>query len=1032
MPATLHLLGAPRLEGVEGATPLPLRRYSAILFYLALRGEWVRRDELTFLYWPDRDEASGRRNLRQLLHKARQQPWAHGLEVEDQRLRWRVASDVAALRDAVATGAWQRAVAIPYAPLLDHLSDPTAPGFEAWLELERSDVQSLWVTAASNRAIELEEGGRPGEALSLHTAILDREPLAEEAMQALLRCALRAGQRREALERYRSFVTLLDRELGLAPLPETQALAEAGSDPTEEGDRARPDLPTPPTPFIGRERELEALIARIGASDARLITVAGPGGIGKSRLALEAARRTGGRFADGAAFVALAPLDAAADVPMAIAAAVGLPPIERGDPQAQLIERLRGRKLLLLLDNAEHLPGIDALAAELLEQSQGVTLIVTSRQHLALRGEWLLPIGGLGVPESGPYDLERAATNPSVRLLLLQAHRSTPGFRLTADNVGGIAEVCRLLEGMPLALELAATWLQILPADEIAERLRHDLDFLQGEGADLPERHRSLQAAFATSWRALDDDHRTIFAALAVFRGGFDHGAALAVGGASPQQLLRLLRASLIQRSLTGRFGLHRVLRQFAGRELERSGEGARVQARHRQRYARLLDERSERLTGSDQVAALAEVRREIDNVRQAWRSAVATTDIEALTLSLGGYYRLCYLSGDSREGASAFTDALDALSVHEGEGIEPLRARLLGYAAVMFQRLGERHRVAELAEAALERFRRLGDIEGSTLSRTTLAHHRYLGGDLAGAEALYRDALADAGPGQRVGILNSLAQLAMHRGAFDEAKTGLLGALAEAEAIGDERRTALVSGTLGNLLSDRGRYDEAERRYRDALERYERLDSRFSQALTLNNLATLALERADLAEARALLARTLELSEELGDRLGVALVHYNLGFVADRAGEDSPARDAYLAALPIFEELDSSHCLALCHTRLAAAFARLGDLASASHHARTGLDRSERIDRLQVRAEALIACSEPLTAAGLPELATEVLRAIAEHEGVGDALRKRAEARLGMDRPAAERTSQRRDSTPDLSAWSARVMQALTAFAPL
>jgi predicted ATPase/DNA-binding SARP family transcriptional activator/predicted negative regulator of RcsB-dependent stress response len=1029
MPVTLYLLGAPRLHGAEGAAPLPLRRYSAILFYLALRGEWVRRDELTFLYWPDRDEASGRRNLRQLLHKARQQPWAHGLEIEDQRLRWRVATDVAALRDAVAEGAWRRAVEIPYAPLLDHLSDPTAPGFEAWLELERSDVQSLWITAASNRAIELEEGGRPDAALTLHTAILEREPLAEEAMQAMLRCAFGAGQRLEALERYRTFVALLDRELGLAPLPETQALADASDDPPATSDRVRPDLPTPPTLFVGRERELDALIERIGASDARMITVAGPGGIGKSRLALEAARRTAGRFTDGVAFVALAPLDAVADVPMAIAAAVGLSPIGRGDPQAQLIERLRGRELLLLLDNAEHLPGIDGSVAELLEQAPGVTLLITSRQHLALRGEWLLPIAGLAYPESGPHDPERVAANASVRLLLLQAHRSTPGFRLTTENVAGIAEICRLLEGMPLALELAATWLQILPPDEIAERLRHDLDFLRSEGADLPERHRSLRAAFATSWRALDDDHRTIFAALSAFRGGFDHGSALAVGGASPQQLLRLLRASLIQRSLSGRFGLHRVLRQFAGQELERSGEGAHVQARHRRRYAHFLDERSERLTGSDQVAALTEVRREIDNVRQAWRSAVATLDAEALTRSVGGYYRLCYLSGDSRDGAAAFTAALEALSDREGGEIEPLRARLLGYAAVMFQRLGERDRVTELAGAALAHFERLGDIKGATLSRTTLAHHRYLEGDLEGAEALYRDALTDAGPGPRAGVLNSLAMLAMHRGALDEAEVILRDALAGAEAAGDERRTALVSGTLGNLLSDRGRYDEAERRYRDALERYERLDSRYSLALTLNNLATLALERDDLVEARTLLARTLELSDDLGDRLGVALVHYNLGSVADRAGEDSAARDAYLAALPIFEGLGSSRWLALCHTRLAATLARLGDLAVARRHALTGLDRSERIDRLQVRAEALIACSEPLMAAGLPELAAQVLRAIAEHGEVGGALRERAEAQL--DRTEAERTSPQRDDASDLSAWSGRVVAALTSFTP-
>ena len=298
--------------------------------------------------------------------------------------------------------------------------------------------------------------------------------------------------------------------------------------------RPRVNLPTPATALVGRAAELAELERLLSDPDCRLLTVSGPGGIGKTRLAIEATARQAAGFADGAAFVALAPVAAPDLIAPAIADALGFSFYGQANPSGQLIDFLQEKSLLLLLDNFEHLvDGADFLV-ELLQRAPQVKLIVTSRERLNLQGEWVIELQGLPLPRNADgwkngEQLVGFDDSAAVALFLQTARRSYAGFTLAPADRAAVARICRLVEGMPLGIELAAAWVRVLPLGEIADEIARTLDFLAASARDLPARHRSLRAVFEHSWNLLTDDERIVMRRLSVFRGGFSRAAAAAV-----------------------------------------------------------------------------------------------------------------------------------------------------------------------------------------------------------------------------------------------------------------------------------------------------------------------------------------------------------------------------------------------------------------------------------------------------------------------------------------------------------------------
>ncbi len=926
---------------------LPLRQSLLLGAYLAHRDDWVGRDEVLALFWPDEAESTARHNLSQLVYHCRRQPWFDGLEAERTRLRWRVASDVQLFRAAIGAGAWHDALDHYGGALLEGLPAGGAPDFEAWLETERESLQVAWREAVLQVAGALEREGRPSEALARVAAVLERDPLAEDAVQAYLRCARAvahgeggAGPRAAALRAYEAFRTTLREELDLAPLEATVALAEAlradvGPAPTPAATPTPPPaapaepapvvlrgFPAPVTPFVGREAELAQLHALLAEGGERMVTLLGPGGVGKTRLAIEAGRRAAWAFVDGALFVPLADLDDPGFLAAAIGAALGLEPATGQDDEAALVEALAPRSLLLVLDNLEHLLAGAGLLAELLAASPGSSLLVTSQEPLDFQGEVRLEVGGMAYPVAGEDAWDGASIErfDAVALFLRSARRAHPQFVATAADHEGIVRLCQLLEGLPLGLELAAAWMRLLRPAEVADALAANLDALAVAHRDLPARHRSLRAMLDHTWSLLSDEERAALAGVSAFRGGFAREAAEVAAGAGLRTLLALVNKSLLRRTASGRFVALEVVRRYGADRL--AAEPARFEAvatAHAAYFVAFGRDAEPELVGAERATWLDRVDAEHENLRTALAHLIAVGDVAPGMELAHALFQFWWLRGHYREARTT----LDALLRLEGPRSAALQARALGDAGA-FARLCEEFEAArERYEASLAIKRGLDDPTSLAATLGNLGNLLRLLGDHDGAQRHLEETLA------------------LYRGA------------------GDGGRVANTLNNLGAVAEVRGDAGAAERWYREALDAAKGADDGFVAALALGNLGTMARERGDLATARVHHTEAAAVFERLGYRVGLAVTAQQLADLDLSAGDLAAARTGYALAMARFADLGDQRGvaevagslvdLAVAEEDWAAALRWLG--ATHAQHERLGIARPAAVlDELEAQ----------------------------------------------------------------------------------
>jgi predicted ATPase len=471
------------------------------------------------------------------------------------------------------------------------------------------------------------------------------------------------------------------------PLPETQALYRRLK---AKGQPARHNLPPQATPFVGREAELAQITATLDRPDCRLLTLVGAGGIGKTRLALQAALEQLSAFKDGVFFASLVGVTAPGLLATTLADVLGCPLSGPAEADQQFVNYLAERELLLILDNFEHLLASAAqgtaagenLLLKILAGAPQVKLLVTSRQRLQLRAEWVLEVEGLAYPQSstGVTDL---ANYSAVKLFVQQAQRVQAGFNLSPTNQADVSQLCRLLNGSPLGLELAATWVPLLSCAEIAGEIERDLDFLTTTSPDSPDRHRSMRTVFESSWLLLSRAEQAVLQKLSVFRGKFQREAANEVAHASPRLLLALLNKSLLQRDAAGRYSMHELLRQYAAEKLAADlGATNRLletYARHSYYYLSFLQERETRLQ-SGQPEALREISDALTNIQAAWRWAVAQRYSEALGQAGKSLFLFCQLSGRLQEGEALFQEAIAGLGAETDGEFSRVLSKLLDY----------------------------------------------------------------------------------------------------------------------------------------------------------------------------------------------------------------------------------------------------------------------------------------------------------------------------------------------------------------
>jgi predicted ATPase/DNA-binding CsgD family transcriptional regulator len=486
-------------------------------------------------------------------------------------------------------------------------------------------------------------------------------------------------------------------------------------------------------PFVGRKTELDDIANRLHNPECRLLTITGLGGSGKTRLAVEAARLAAPSFAQGAAFTALQPLTRSDLLIPTIAQAVGMTFYGARDLREQLLAFLREKNMLLVLDNFEHLLDGAELVNDILAGAPGVKLLVTSREALNLREEWLYPLKGLSTPHSvystALEDYE------AVQLFRYHAQRVQPSFDPLVEHES-IIRICQMTAGLPLALELAASWLKGLPVAQVAAEMQHNLDFLSTNTRNIEERHRSMRAVFDKSWDLLAENERQIFARLSVFAGGFDRDSAAAVAEASFTDLAALVEKSLVQMVSAERFGIHELLRQYATEQLGNVGEIEATYARHAAYFARFVERHEAGFKRPDQVASFQAVERDFENIRRAWDWSARNGANANLHAMVNGLYLFGFLRSRYREITTMFQHTLDESGgrrayIHEISGIfqnaldQSISDEAL-YGRMLTRRWGYLHwgydADYELAFGSIERALAIAQAENNAFE-TALAH---------------------------------------------------------------------------------------------------------------------------------------------------------------------------------------------------------------------------------------------------------------------------------------------------------------------
>jgi predicted ATPase len=906
-PLRAHLLGPVRLLVGDAAIPNQVwsRRAarSLLLLLLVTPDHHLPRDRVLDLLWPNATSESADQALRKAVHLLRRvlQP---DLRSGRDSAYLAVSIDVIGLRPGIDlwidAEAFETALAAAHsAPLADRRTHLRQALTLYQGDLLRDETYAEWATAPRERlrqlrrraALDLTEldlvAGAPEASVPALEQLLNADATDEAVLRALMRALAGAGRGDDALRWYRRTAKALRDELDVAPEEATRALADelramvtAPTAPLPQPIAIRPQasIPAAPNLLVGRAREVEQLQDLLLTRDVRLLTVTGPGGVGKTRLAQEAARQVAEDFADGVAYVPLATIRDPSLVLPAIAHALGLAEDERHAQDDVFQVALRGRELLLVLDNLEQVIDAAPRIATLLEACEGLKILATSREPLRVRAEHEVLLSGLSVPgTAGPGRDHRLMRYGAVELFLRRAHAVRPSFVLMEDNAPIVVDLCKRLDGLPLAIELAAAQARVLSPEALLAGLTDRFALLAGGYRDLPDRQQSLYHAISWSYDLLPPPRRRVFQHLAVFAGDFTGEAAVAVvaGTNDPDpstsaSLLDDVDALVISSLLVRvedddgpRFSMLESIREYGLGELSASGEEAAARHAHAAWYRALAEEAAPILGETFDRKWLDRLEAELGNFRAALTWALRQPDAE-IALRLAAALRRFWLArGYLVEGR----DWLEQALAHGSPEPSQARAEAIFATGELSFFLENLDRAKSLAEEGLAICRSLGNARGAADALLGLGHIARQAGDLERAEAYLIEGIALARSAGATATLSPLqeamARLLADLGRLDEAEALYEEHMQQDRLAGNERGMASSLSGLAKVARKRGDTARAISLVEEALAIVRRLHDTYASAVILIELAALVVDQGDHARATELLRESLTLAWE-------------------------------------------------------------------------------------------------------------------------------------------------------------------------
>ena len=882
------------------------KKAQALLAYLAVEADRPhQREELADLLWPDYPESSARMNLRNVLANLRRvigdrQASPPFLEITRQAIQFNRASnfqlDVSLFTQLTAVSSpaqlaieqVEEAVVRYQGPFLAGFSLADSPPFEEWTILRREQFGRQVSDLLRHLAGYYEQQGGYGQALSHARRWVTLDPWQEEAHRQVMKHLAHIGQRSEALAQYQTCRRVLAKELGVEPTDETTGLYEQIRDGNLGREAGRQDLSSPPhnlplplTPLIGREVELAELTELFIDPDLRLVTLVGPGGIGKTRLAVEIAAAQKQQFNHGVFLVSLAPLQSAEALVPTIAKALRFSFYENEPLEQQLLDYLRHKQLLLVLDNFEHLLDGVSLIIGMLRSAPNLKILVTSRVGLNIRSEQLYPLTGLTYPmEEGLAEVDFLGHDErygAVDLFAQSAHRIRPDFSLTNHNLADVAHICRLVEGLPLGILLAVPWVEMLPPDEIVAEIERSFDFLQADLQDLPERQQSLRAIFEHSWKLLTRQEQLILAQFSIFRGGFTFEAAQAVTSATLPELLALTHKFLVHRTPGGRYRVHELLRQFAAKKLAQLPSATdTARDRHSAYYIAILAKREDDLKSAKQREALAQIEVEDENIRAAWAWAVEQRQIEHLNQainSLGYFYER---RGRFQEGATACRTAAEKLDKIESNQALRVLAKILMWQGILNRLMGQTDLAGQLVQRSLCLIDKpaLANQDTLLVKATILleigqqAANRKESRSWCEQSLTMFQSLDDRwGTARALSELGHLLISQMGSRSLDEGRQLLEESLQLYQTLGNQEGIAKVLQILGFYAMLQGQAEKGEMWLRQSLAICREMNDKATTAKSLSYLALGLVNHGRFVEAHSLTQEMMRISQEVGNR---------------------------------------------------------------------------------------------------------------------------------------------------------------------
>lgn len=1000
------------------SAPLRNLKARALLAYLLIHAKQTHsRETLMTLLWPDSLRQSAQTSLRQTLRQIR-------LAIPDlplllaKRQTVQLNPDMAyeldvaqfeALIQAETVEELTKAITLYGGSFLHDLFVPDSNEFEGWVANRRAlylhqVLSGLDKVTAYHLTMDDYEA-----AVRFAQRQLEIDDLRETAVQQLMTALGKTGQRIEALAQYEQLSERLEIELGVEPSQETDALYQRikrdeltphqkpESNKESEGDspsfqppapkEAPPNnLPNLKTPLVGRTSELTLLLNHFQNPEIRLITLLGPGGMGKTRLGLQAtheASQSVTLFPDGLFFVDLSAVETADHFVAQIATAMQLSFTGIAPPKAQLLEHIKKKDCLLFLDNFEQIVEIGADILEgWLDETKQIKFLITSRETLNLSEEWTVKITGLPFPKETavppqsstaptlhanrqlPAPDDFTSAYPAVSLFIERARQVNHKFRLdhSSNSMTAVIRICRLLEGMPLAIELAAPWVRMLSCDEIGHEIQKSLDFLASKQRDIDPRHRSMRAVFEHSWARLTAVEQTLLAQLSVFSGSFQRQAAMTVCNASLFDLVILVDKSLLQMDHNHTYRLHQLLRQFASEKLPPDKTEA-VRHAHASYYADFLYEQRSELGGANQTATFDKIAVELENIKAAWVWQIEQSHLEEMRKSFYTIYSFHSVRNRFLEGKVLFETAVAHLStLYKNQNVED--PTLISLLAEIYSKLGEFY---------------------------------YSLGQLTEAESLFQESIYY---GQRSDVGNDLifsyymmGSIKRLQGYFAEAQDWLHLGLGKVDHENNKHQHAFTLMTLGAVEKELGNLSEAKKQLENSLALFKELNYQFGLAHAWRHLGTLAAQKDDLPLAQTYFEKSLRLCREIEDQSGIAMALNQLGRLRQKAGEYDLAYEMYQAGL----ELGTHSQEPIIQIRTMKSLGNLmnatGEYEQAHHLLRQALHKSAQAQAIPEALHVILEMAKGHLLQGQPEQALPLVQLALNHPASSGEIQEQASA---------------------------------------